>query len=60
MGCNCVEKYVPLNFYDPKKGEFGFQGEKDVTGFIKLAKELGGLVILRSCRFILSGTVFSC
>lgn len=52
MGCNCVETYVPWNFHEPKKGKFEFQGRKDVVRFIKIAKELGLLVILRPSPYI--------
>ncbi|SHK71731.1 beta-galactosidase [Clostridium cavendishii DSM 21758] len=52
LGCNTVETYIPWNIHEPKKGEFDFTGSKDVVKFVKLAEELGFLVILRPSPYI--------
>ena len=52
MGCNTVETYIPWNFHEPRKGQFEFDGMKDVEGFVRLAQEVGLLVILRPTPYI--------
>lgn len=52
MGCNCVETYIPWNIHEPKKGEFNFTGNNDIVRFVKIAEELGLLVILRPTPYI--------
>ncbi|MBE5802646.1 MAG: beta-galactosidase [Clostridiales bacterium] len=52
MGCNTVETYIPWNFHEPRKGEFNFDGMRDVEGFVRLAQELGLYVILRPSPYI--------
>ena len=47
MGLNTVATYVFWNFHDPKLGEFNFDGGADVARFVKIAQEVGLLVILR-------------
>ncbi|XP_006737662.2 beta-galactosidase-like [Leptonychotes weddellii] len=44
--------YVPWNFHEPQPGQYQFSGEHDVEYFIKLAQELGLLVILRPGPYI--------
>lgn len=51
-GFNCVETYVAWNVVEPKKNEFDFSGEKDIAGFVRIAQELGLLIILRPGPFI--------
>lgn len=41
MGCNTVETYIPWNFHEPNRGEFLWEGSRDVCRFIETAKELG-------------------
>ena len=52
MGCNTVETYIPWNFHEPKKGEFLWDGQRDVCRFIEIAQELGLYVIIRPAPFI--------
>jgi beta-galactosidase len=47
MGLNTVATYVFWNFHEPRLGEFNFDGGADVAGFVKIAQEVGLLVILR-------------
>lgn len=52
MGCNTVETYIPWNFHEPKKGEFLWDGMRDVCHFIELAQELGLYIIVRPSPYI--------
>ena len=52
MGCNTVETYIPWNYHEPRKGEFDFEGIKDVEKFIRTAQEVGLYVILRPSPYI--------
>lgn len=52
MGCNTVETYVPWNIHEPKEGEYCFEGRMDLERFIKMAGEIGLLVIVRPSPFI--------
>lgn len=54
MGLNTVETYVPWNAHEEVKGHFKFDGNLDISAFIKLAKELGLYVILRPGPYICS------
>jgi len=51
-GFNAVETYVAWNLHEPREGEFVFEGMADVERFIRLAGELGLLVILRPSPYI--------
>ncbi|XP_019655017.1 beta-galactosidase isoform X2 [Ailuropoda melanoleuca] len=51
-GLNAIQSYVPWNFHEPQPGQYQFSGEHDVEYFIKLAHELGLLVILRPGPYI--------
>jgi hypothetical protein len=53
-GLNCITTYVPWNFHEPVEGEWDFQGDRDVAGFVRLAGELGLYVILRPGPYICS------
>lgn len=48
----CVGRYIPWNFHEPQPEQYQFSGEHDVEYFIKLAHELGLLVILRPGPYI--------
>lgn len=50
MGCNTIETYIPWNFHEEKKGEYRFDGIRDVCRFIELVKELYPPVILVQMR----------
>lgn len=52
MGFNAVETYIPWNLHEPEEGVFDFSGQKDVEGFVRLAQEMGLMVILRPTPFI--------
>ena len=52
MGCNTVETYIPWNFHEPKKGEFLWDGQRDICRFIEIAQELGLYIIIRPAPFI--------
>ncbi len=51
-GFNCVETYVAWNVSEPHKNEFDFSGDNDIAEFIRLARELGLLAIVRPGPFI--------
>ncbi|XP_025769919.1 beta-galactosidase [Puma concolor] len=51
-GLNAIQTYVPWNFHEPQPGQYQFSGEHDVEYFLKLAHELGLLVILRPGPYI--------
>ncbi|MDE6595960.1 MAG: beta-galactosidase, partial [Oscillospiraceae bacterium] len=52
MGCNTVETYIPWNFHEPKKGEFIWDGMRDICRFIETAKDLGLYMIIRPSPYI--------
>ncbi|MBD5130256.1 MAG: beta-galactosidase [Ruminococcaceae bacterium] len=52
MGCNTVETYIPWNFHEPKRGEFLWDGMRDVCRFIETASELGLYIIIRPSPYI--------
>ncbi len=54
MGCNTVETYIPWNFHEPNKGEFIFDGMRDIRRFIELAQDLGLYIIIRPSPYICS------
>lgn len=52
MGCNTVETYIPWNFHEPDRGEFLWDGMRDVCRFIETARELGLYMIIRPSPYI--------
>lgn len=52
MGCNAVETYLPWNIHEPRKGQFNFAGMADAEAFIRLAGEMGLMVIARPGPYI--------
>lgn len=52
MGCNTVETYIPWNFHEPNKGEFLWDGLRDICRFIETAQELGLYMIIRPSPYI--------
>lgn len=52
MGCNTVETYIPWNFHEPKRGEFLWEGMRDICRFIETARELGLYMIIRPSPYI--------
>jgi beta-galactosidase len=54
MGLNTVETYVCWNLHEPKPGRFDFTGRLDLPAYIRLAAELGLMVIVRPGPYICS------
>lgn len=52
MGCNTVETYIPWNFHEPVRGQFLWDGMRDVCRFMDIATELGLYIILRPSPYI--------
>lgn len=51
-GLDAVYTYVPWNFHEPKPGIYDFSGDHDIETFLKLANDVGLLVILRAGPYI--------
>ncbi|XP_072268181.1 beta-galactosidase [Pyxicephalus adspersus] len=51
-GLNALYTYVPWNFHEPKPGVYDFSGDHDIETFLKMANEIGLLVILRAGPYI--------
>uniref|UniRef100_A0A8I3W8P7 Beta-galactosidase n=1 Tax=Callithrix jacchus TaxID=9483 RepID=A0A8I3W8P7_CALJA len=51
-GLNTIQTYVPWNFHEPYPGQYQFSEEHDVEYFLRLAHELGLLVVLRPGPYI--------
>lgn len=51
-GCVYLGRYVAWNFHEPWPGKYQFTGDHDVEYFIRLAHQLGLLVILRPGPYI--------
>ena len=54
MGCNTVETYIPWNFHEPNRGQFIWEGMRDICRFIETAQELGLYIIIRPSPYICS------
>ncbi len=54
MGCNTVETYIPWNFHEPNRGQFIWDGMRDICRFIETAQELGLYIIIRPSPYICS------
>ncbi|MFN2352681.1 MAG: beta-galactosidase, partial [Kiritimatiellia bacterium] len=54
MGLNTVETYVCWNLHEPRPGRFDFSGQLDLPAYIRLAEELGLMVIVRPGPYICS------
>lgn len=52
LGCNTLETYIPWNLHEKQKGVFDFSGMLDVVRYVKIAQELGLMVILRPSPYI--------
>ncbi|KAK4408936.1 Beta-galactosidase 8 [Sesamum angolense] len=46
-GLDVIETYVFWNLHEPVRGQYDFEGRKDLVKFVKLVKEAGLLVHLR-------------
>lgn len=51
-GLNAVQIYIPWNFHEESPGRYSFSGERDVEYFLKMAQDIGLLVILRPGPYI--------
>ncbi|KAK2163294.1 hypothetical protein LSH36_82g04009 [Paralvinella palmiformis] len=51
-GLDAIQVYVPWNVHQPQYDEFDFEGQSDLVRFIKLADQIGLLVILRAGPYI--------
>lgn len=54
IGCNTVETYIPWNFHEPNRGQFIWNGMRDICRFIETAQELGLYIIIRPSPYICS------
>ena len=52
MGLNTISTYVFWNLHEPKRGEYDFNGEKDVVAFVKLCGEAGMHAIVRPGPYV--------
>lgn len=46
-GLDAVETYVFWNLHEPVRGQYDFEGRKDLVSFIKLVKQAGLYIVLR-------------
>jgi beta-galactosidase len=54
MGLNTLETYVAWNLHEPKPGQFNFEGRLDLARYVRLAGELGLMVIVRPGPYMCS------
>eukprot|EP00954_Amorphochlora_amoebiformis_P030143 1394211-Amorphochlora_amoeboformis.AAC.1 len=47
LGLNAVQTYVPWNFHEEKRGEYNFEGLRDIGQFLEEAQNAGMMVVLR-------------
>ncbi len=52
MGLNAIETYMPWNLHEPQKGRFDFKGILDFERYIRLAGEMGFMVLVRPGPYI--------
>ncbi|HXB97352.1 MAG TPA: beta-galactosidase, partial [bacterium] len=51
-GLNAISTYIPWNVHEPVEGKWRFDGDADLEGFLKLAKQMDLLVIAKPGPFI--------
>ncbi|KAM7419335.1 hypothetical protein PAMA_016449 [Pampus argenteus] len=51
-GLNAIQTYIPWNYHEESPGQYNFSGDRDVEYFLKLAQDIGLLVILRPGPYI--------
>ena len=51
-GLNAISTYIPWNVHEPSEGKWRFDGDADLEGFLKLAKQMDLLVIAKPGPFI--------
>ncbi|XP_039116175.1 beta-galactosidase 8 isoform X1 [Dioscorea cayenensis subsp. rotundata] len=52
LGLNTIQTYVPWNLHEPSPEKWVFDGMADIESFLRLAQELGFLVMLRAGPYI--------
>ncbi|XP_042377262.1 beta-galactosidase 8-like isoform X1 [Zingiber officinale] len=52
LGLNTIQTYVPWNLHEPEPKRWVFEGIADIESYLKLAQELGFLVMLRPGPYI--------
>ncbi|WOK98605.1 beta-galactosidase 8 isoform X2 [Canna indica] len=52
LGLNTIQTYVPWNLHEPEPNKWLFEGIADIVSYLKLAQELGFLVMLRAGPYI--------
>ncbi len=57
-GLNAVSTYIPWNVHEPAEGKWNFEGNADLEEFLKIAKQLGLLVVAKPGPFIRSDWSF--
>lgn len=57
-GLNAISTYIPWNVHEPVEGKWRFDGDHDLEGFLKLAKQAGLWVIAKPGPFIRSDWSF--
>lgn len=50
--CFIFDSYIPWNYHEPEIGQYNFEGQRDFVQFIKLAQEVGLLVLVRAGPYI--------
>lgn len=55
LGLNTIQTYVPWNLHEPEPKRWVFEGIADIVSYLKLAQELGFLVMLRPGPYICAG-----
>ncbi|KAJ8290802.1 hypothetical protein GJAV_G00017740 [Gymnothorax javanicus] len=51
-GLNAIQTYIPWNFHEIAPKHYNFSGDRDLEHFLRLAQEVGLLVILRPGPYI--------
>lgn len=51
-GLNAIQTYIPWNYHEEYPGRYSFSGDRDLEYFLKLAQDIGLLVILRPGPYI--------
>ncbi|ERN16475.1 hypothetical protein AMTR_s00052p00218230 [Amborella trichopoda] len=52
LGLNTIQTYVPWNLHEPQPGKWVFEGVADLESYLKLANEMGFIVMLRVGPYI--------
>ena len=53
MGFNAISVYIMWNFHELEKGKFEYEnGDKNLRGFLDLAKKMGLMVLLRPGPYV--------